>query len=63
MMDSLALVKYKAARTMPMFVGVFFIFFKSNMVLLGFVHVILFISYYLVTSSIFALLKLDELLG
>lgn len=33
------------------------------MVLPGFMHVTLFISYHLVTSSIFALLKLDALLG
>lgn len=63
-MDSLALVKYKTAITMPP--HDFFsphIFIKSNMVLPGFMHVTLFISYHLVTSSIFALLKLDVLLG
>lgn len=61
-MDSFALLKYKTAIIMPMTFS-FHVFFKSNMLLPGFMHVTLFISYHLVTSSIFALLKLDVMLG
>lgn len=62
MMDSLAMVKYKIVITMAM-ITIFHIFFKSNVILPGFVHITLFISYHLVISSIFALLKLEALLG
>lgn len=50
MMDSLAMVKYKIVITMAM-ITIFHIFFKSNMILPGFVHVTLFISYHLAISS------------
>lgn len=61
-MDSLAMVKYKIVITMAM-ITIFHIFFKSNMILPGFVRVTLFISYHLVISSILALLKWEALLG
>jgi len=62
MMDSLAVVNYKTVITTAT-ITIFHIFFKSNMILPGFMHVTLFISYHLVISLIFALLKLESLLG
>lgn len=62
MMDSLGMVKDKIVITMAM-ITIFHLFFKSSMILPGFVHVALFISYHLAISSIFALLKLEALLG
>lgn len=62
MMDSSGTVKDKIIITTAM-ITIFHIFFRSNMILPGFVHITLFIGYHLVISSISALLKLEALFG
>lgn len=62
MMDSLSLMKDKIAITMTM-ITIFHIFFRSNIILPDLVHVTLFISYHLATSSVIGLLKSEALWG
>lgn len=62
MMDSLSLLKDKTVITMTM-ITIYHTFFKSNIISPDFMRVTLFISYHLVISSVFGLLKSEALLG
>lgn len=60
MMDSLSLTKDKIVITMAV-ITIFHIFFRRNIILPDLVHVTLFISYHLATSSVIGLLKSEAL--